>query len=274
MTAAASPTPPFAASGVGQVPRRPTAARCARATWRPRRRCIPPAVARGSSTRCSRATLITDGFRSDEVHEALDLCLSCKGCKSDCPVNVDMATYKAEFLSRLLQAPPATAAGLHDGTDHAARPPRRSTSPRLANFAHPAPGPRPGWSSGSAGSARSARCRASRTQTFKSWFEGRGEVNPTADPVVLFPDTFNDYLHPEPMKAATRVLEAAGYRVVVPQARALLRPPALRLRDARHREAVLAADARGAAAATARRARRSSGSSRAASRHSATSFRT
>src|SRR4029079_12445641 len=43
--------------------------------------------------------IVTDGWRSDAVREALDLCLACKGCKHDCPVNVDMATYKAEFLS-------------------------------------------------------------------------------------------------------------------------------------------------------------------------------
>src|SRR5262249_47464296 len=45
-----------------------------------------------------RGELITDGWRSSAVHEALDLCLSCKGCSADCPVNVDMATYKSEFL--------------------------------------------------------------------------------------------------------------------------------------------------------------------------------
>jgi len=43
--------------------------------------------------------VITDGWRSTEVRDALDLCLACKGCRSDCPVNVDMATYKADFLS-------------------------------------------------------------------------------------------------------------------------------------------------------------------------------
>src|SRR5699024_8233365 len=46
---------------------------------------------------------IDDGWRSKEVHDALDLCLACKGCKSDCPVGVDMATYKAELLSHHYQ---------------------------------------------------------------------------------------------------------------------------------------------------------------------------
>ncbi len=42
---------------------------------------------------------VGDGWQDERVKDALDLCLSCKGCKADCPVNVDMATYKAEFLS-------------------------------------------------------------------------------------------------------------------------------------------------------------------------------
>ena len=57
---------------------------------RPRRTCC---------SRCCRGIRWTDGWRSEHVKDALDLCLSCKGCKGDCPVNVDMATYKAEFLS-------------------------------------------------------------------------------------------------------------------------------------------------------------------------------
>jgi Fe-S oxidoreductase len=54
-------------------------------------------------------------------------------------------------------------------------------------------------------------------QDFKAWFRARGQVNPNGDPVVLFPDTFNNYLHPETMKAGVEVLEAAGFRVTVPQ---------------------------------------------------------
>ena len=160
--------------------------------------------------------VITDGFRSDEVHEALDLCLSCKGCKGDCPVNVDMATYKAEFLSgyfkRRLRPPAAYSMGLIMLHARLAQ-----HVPRLANFLTSAPGinrvvKRLGGISAKREMPRFAH------ETFKSWFKGRGDVNPNAAPVVLFPDTFNNYLHPEPMKAATRVLEAAGYRVVVPQA--------------------------------------------------------
>ena len=74
------------------------------ATWSPARRSTPPAAAPGCCSRWSAATSITDGWRSTEVRDALDLCLACKGCKSDCPVNVDMATYKAEFLAHHYRA--------------------------------------------------------------------------------------------------------------------------------------------------------------------------
>ena len=65
---------------------------------------------------------ITDGWRSTEVRDALDLCLSCKGCKSDCPVGVDMATYKAEFLHHHYARPAATPGALLDGLAAAGRP--------------------------------------------------------------------------------------------------------------------------------------------------------
>lgn len=159
---------------------------------------------------------IADGFRSDEVHEALDLCLSCKGCKSECPVNVDMATYKAEFLSRhykrRLRPPEAYSMGLIMLHARLA-----ALAPGLANAVTGAPLvgkliKRLGGISPEREMPPFAR------RSFKSWWKGRAVVNPSADPVLLFPDTFNDFLHPEPLKAAAEALEAAGLRVIVPTA--------------------------------------------------------
>jgi FAD/FMN-containing dehydrogenase/Fe-S oxidoreductase len=154
---------------------------------------------------------IADGFKSKEVHEALDLCLSCKGCKGDCPVSVDMATYKAEFLSKYfkgrLRPPEAYTMGLI--MVHARLAAR---APRLANrLASLSLVKRLG------GISPKRDMPPFAPETFQSWFERRGSVNPHGDPVVLFPDTFNNFLHPEPMKATVEVLEAAGFRVVLPE---------------------------------------------------------
>ncbi len=158
---------------------------------------------------------ISDGFRSDEVHDALDLCLSCKGCKGDCPVSVDMATYKAEFLSkyfkRRLRPREAYSMGLI--MFHARLGARM---PRFANFMTSAPVihrlvKRLG------GISPKREMPPFAHQTFKDWFAARGAVNPQGDPVVLFPDTFNNFFHPETLKACAEVIEAAGFRVVVPE---------------------------------------------------------
>jgi FAD/FMN-containing dehydrogenase/Fe-S oxidoreductase len=158
---------------------------------------------------------ITDGFKSDAVHEALDLCLSCKGCKGDCPVNVDMATYKAEFLSKYykgrLRPPEAYTMGLIMVHARLA-----SRVPGIANALLRTPGL--GSLIKRAGGISPRReMPPFAAEPFTAWFARRGAVNPNADPVVLFPDTFNQYLHPEPMKATVEVLEAAGYRVVLPE---------------------------------------------------------
>ena len=158
--------------------------------------------------------VITDGFRSKEVHEALDLCLACKGCKGDCPVNVDMATYKAEFLSkhykRRLRPLAAYSMGL---VMFWARLAKRV--PRLANAATRIPLlgrllKRLG------GISPRREAPAFSRETFRSWFAGRATANPNGPPVVLFPDTFTEHFHPEVARSATRVLEAAGFRVIVP----------------------------------------------------------
>ena len=156
--------------------------------------------------------VIKDGFRSAEVEEALDLCLSCKGCKGDCPVSVDMATYKSEFLAkhfkRRLRPRAAYSMGLIN--IHARLAARM---PRLANLLA-----RQGFVKRLGGIAPQREMPKFAQQTFKDWFAARACPNPGAQPVVLFADTFNNHLHPQVAQAATRVLEAAGYRVVVPEA--------------------------------------------------------
>jgi FAD/FMN-containing dehydrogenase/Fe-S oxidoreductase len=158
---------------------------------------------------------IADGFGSEAVDQALDLCLSCKGCKGDCPVDVDMATYKAEFLSKHFKGRlrPRAAYAMGLVMLHARVAAR---VPRIANGVARAPMlgalvKRVGGISPKRELPKFAR------QTFRAWFSERGPVNPAADPVVLLPDTFGDHFQPEPLKAGTEVLEAAGYRVVVPR---------------------------------------------------------
>jgi FAD/FMN-containing dehydrogenase/Fe-S oxidoreductase len=158
---------------------------------------------------------IRGGFRSKEVGAALDLCLSCKGCKGECPVSVDMATYKAEFLShhykRRLRPPAAYTMGLIMFHARAAQ-----LAPRLANALTHAPVVSRLLKLAGGISPRRELPRFAH-QSFQAWFAERGAVNPQGKPVLLFPDTFNNFLHPETMKAAVAVLEAAGFRVIVPE---------------------------------------------------------
>jgi FAD/FMN-containing dehydrogenase/Fe-S oxidoreductase len=156
------------------------------------------------------------GWRSEPVKEALDLCLSCKGCKGDCPVSVDMATYKAEFLSHYfkghLRPRHAYAFGLIHKWARLA-----GAFPRLANFFTQSP-MLAGLSKLLAGIAPDRNIPAFAGQNFKAWFRARKTPNPSAPVVVLWPDTFNNYFHPKIAQAAVEVLEDAGFRVEVPQA--------------------------------------------------------
>jgi len=159
---------------------------------------------------------IEDGFKSEEVFDSLDLCLSCKGCKSDCPVDVDMATYKAEFLSKFykgkLRPRYAYTMGLIMLHARVAQ-----YAPRLANLATHAP-VLSNLIKKAGGLTTEREMPPFAHQTFKAWFEERGGAkNPAGPPVVLFPDTFNNFLHPETAKAAVEVLESGGYNVIVPQ---------------------------------------------------------
>ena len=158
---------------------------------------------------------IHDGWRSDAVKESLDLCLSCKGCKGDCPVHVDMATYKAEFLSHYYAGRGRPRHAYAFGWIHYwAR--LASVAPMVANFVTQTPIVRDvfKWLGGV---APARRVPAFAPQSFKRWFARRGVVNATGEPVVLWPDTFNNYFKPETARAATEVLEDAGFRVIVPR---------------------------------------------------------
>jgi Fe-S oxidoreductase len=158
--------------------------------------------------------VITDGWRSKEVSEALDLCLSCKGCTNDCPVNVDMPTYKAEFLYHHYQGRvrprAAYALGLIDKVSRVA-----SKMPGLANFLLRAPGVSHLLKL-AAGVTQKREAPSFAPLFLQEWFKRRGERNPSGRRVIVFPDTFNNYMHTDVGVAAVEAIEAAGWHVVMP----------------------------------------------------------
>jgi FAD/FMN-containing dehydrogenase/Fe-S oxidoreductase len=162
-----------------------------------------------------RGDVLDDGWRDEAVREALDLCLSCKGCKHDCPVQVDMATYKAEFLShyyhRRLRPRYAYASGLIWWWSRAA-----SRAPGTANFFTQTPG-LADLAKLAAGYSRKRRLPPFAGETFRDWFARRGVRNAGKPPVILWADTFNNHFTPSVAKAGVEVLEHAGYQVRIPR---------------------------------------------------------
>jgi FAD/FMN-containing dehydrogenase/Fe-S oxidoreductase len=159
---------------------------------------------------------ITDGWKSEEVKEALDLCLSCKGCKGDCPVNVDVATMKSEFLSHYyegrMRPRHAYAFGYVDKSARLA-----SLWPGLANLFTQTPGLR-SLAKLLVGIPQQRSIPAFATETFQSGFKKRETSERFwKQRVVLWPDTFNNYFYPETAMAAANVLEAAQCKVEVPK---------------------------------------------------------
>jgi FAD/FMN-containing dehydrogenase/Fe-S oxidoreductase len=151
-------------------------------------------------------SVVRGGWRSAEVREALDLCLSCKGCKRDCPVDVDMATYKAEFLHQHYRG-------------------------RLRPMSHYSMGFLPLWLTLAPGLVRALGDRrvvkrlggidprrsmpSVAPGSFRSQFKGSG----TGEPVVLFTDTFTDHFDPQVGLDAVTVLEHLGFSVSLPRKR-------------------------------------------------------
>jgi FAD/FMN-containing dehydrogenase/Fe-S oxidoreductase len=165
----------------------------------------------------TKGDVIRDEWRDAEVKSSLHLCLSCKGCKSDCPVGVDVATYKAEFLSHFYE-------GKHRPINHYAfgqidRWARLASSmPSVANFFTQAPG-LSSLAKMIVGVSPRRQIPAFARESFRAWFTNRGgrsDMACGAPEVILWPDTFNNYFHPEAAIAAVEVLEAVGFRIKLP----------------------------------------------------------
>ncbi len=158
-----------------------------------------------------RGEVITDGWRSAEVRDALDLCLSCKGCKSDCPVNVDMAAYKSEFFYHHYR--------------HRLRPVSHYSMgwlPVWARLASVVPGPANAVTRLGAVKRLGGIAPQREVPRFSRSLRRRlsdRPINPNVSRVLLFPDTFTNYIAPDIGVAAVEVLESAGFQVVLPRGR-------------------------------------------------------
>jgi FAD/FMN-containing dehydrogenase/Fe-S oxidoreductase len=159
--------------------------------------------------------LLPDGFADAALKDALDLCLSCKGCKAECPSSVDMAAYRAEFFANYYRSHRRSLSSAFFGRlNEVAR--LASYAPSLANALAGAP---------IAGDAlkRALGIHPDRKfpefarRTFRSWFERRTAPRASMREVVLFADTFNNFFEPQVAIAAVEVLERAGFRVIVPR---------------------------------------------------------
>jgi FAD/FMN-containing dehydrogenase/Fe-S oxidoreductase len=158
--------------------------------------------------------VLSKGWRDSRVREALDLCLACKGCKGECPVNVDMATYKAEFLAhyydRRLRPLPAYAFGLIFRWARLA-----SLAPGIANAATQFPVLR-SLVKAIIGIAPERKVRPFASHTFCNMHRTRQAALEQGPEVILWPDTFNNYFTPHVAEAAEQILQAAGFRVTIP----------------------------------------------------------
>ena len=159
----------------------------------------------------TRGEVIGDGWASDAVEDALSLCLACKGCKADCPVGVDVATWKAEFRSHHYahRRRPRSAYSM-SRIDRWAR--LAAYAPSLANAIARIPPAK--WVAGIYSRAR-LPCFAS--QSFRDWFRQRGNRAMGGDRLLLWPDTFNDHFRPRTLIAATQLFERAGFKVELPE---------------------------------------------------------
>ncbi len=161
--------------------------------------------------------LLDQTWRNKEVQEALELCLACKGCKKECPVNVDIAMYKSEFHSHYyrhrLRPRHAYTMGLIGWLG-----PLGSRFPRLANAVAQGRLTR-GAAKALAGIDAERSFPTFARRSFARWARGRKPAHPDGPPAFLFVDVFNDVFYPMTVRSALAVLERFGFRVLLPERR-------------------------------------------------------
>ncbi len=169
--------------------------------------------------------LPVDSLTSKRLYDVMDLCLGCKGCKAECPSNVDMAKLKYEFLDRYHKVNGYPLRNRMFGSI--------STLGKMGSFMAPLSNWIMESESGKdlleryAGIDRRRQMPSFASQTFAQWFRARGETREAAESrgvVVLLPDTFTNYNHPELGRAAVKVIERLGYSVAVPDTPCCGRP--------------------------------------------------
>ncbi len=156
---------------------------------------------------------VDDLWDNETVKDSLDLCLACKGCRHECPVQVDMATYKAEFMAHYYQHHRRPRQAWTIGRFHEwAR--LAGAAPRLVNAALGLPGVS-GLAKRLAGVAPARALPRFSARPFTRSYRSApsGDDRPA---VVLWPDTFNNFLHAAALSQARQVLEALGFAVLLP----------------------------------------------------------
>jgi FAD/FMN-containing dehydrogenase/Fe-S oxidoreductase len=160
--------------------------------------------------------VLRGGWQNLEVKEALELCLSCKACKTECPVNVDMATWKAEFLAHHYEGRRHPlhhyAFGFLDRWAHLA-----SIDPSLANVPMQTPGIRTLLKSALHIAPQRTLPRFAAKNFRARFHRNPAQSSPTGQPVLLWPDTWNNYFHPQALTSAAKLLTATGSSVQIPR---------------------------------------------------------
>jgi FAD/FMN-containing dehydrogenase/Fe-S oxidoreductase len=157
-----------------------------------------------------------DAFRSEELHEALGLCLSCKACKSECPANVDMAKMKAEFMNGWHKERGATLSESFFGSPEKFYP-LASVFSSVTNFMNRQPAVK-FLLEKTVGIDSRRNLPEFSNHTFEKWFKKhKSDFNrPGAKKVLLLVDIFTNYHDPDIAKSACRVLRKLGYSIIMP----------------------------------------------------------